>query len=342
MGTITLRPPYLIFLGDVDDELDAKPAFGMAHFRPEACVGQLRLDGCRLDLGLPDRSPQEAADAGARSMLWGAATVGGEVPASWIAPLFDAVDAGLDLVAGTHTPLSSIDGLAAAAEARGVRLVDVRRPPPGLPVGNGRKRRGKRLLTVGTDCAVGKKFTALALAEELARRGVPADFRATGQTGIMIAGGGIPIDAVVADFVSGAAEVLSPDNHDDHWDVIEGQGALHHPAYGAVTLGLLHGSQPDAFVVCHAAGRTQLGAYPAFKVPELSDVIAQTIAMGRVTNPQIRCVGVSVHTGGLSDAERRAVLDAAGSAVGLPCVDAIATGVAPIIDALLRSDGGGS
>src|SRR5690606_2848482 len=133
--------------------------------------------------------------------------------------------------------------LAAAAERNGRRLIDVRVPPAGIPTATGRKRSGKRLLTVGTDCALGKKYTALALARAFRARGLAADFRATGQTGILIAGGGIAIDAVVSDFAAGAAELLSPDAAPDHWDVIEGQGALTHPAYAAVSLALLHGSQ---------------------------------------------------------------------------------------------------
>ena len=242
----------------------AKTAVGIAHWRPDSCVAQFRLPGSGVDLGLPDMTPAEAAAAGARSLIWGVAGVGGIVPKHWIPTLFDAVDAGLDIVAGTHSSLTRIPGLADAAEKAGVSLIDIRKPPADLPVGTGVKRSGRRLLMVGTDCVVGKKFSALAIAKEMIDRGMNADFRATGQTGIMISGGGMPIDAVVSDFVSGAAEVLSPDNADDHWDVIEGQGSLYHPGYAAVTLGLMHGSQPDAFVVCHEAGRTMIEAFSRF------------------------------------------------------------------------------
>jgi len=163
-------------------------------------------------------------------------------------------------------------------------------------------------------------------------RGMKADFRATGQTGIMIAGGGMPIDAVVSDFVSGAAEVLTPDNDDDHWDVIEGQGSLFHPGYAAVTLGLMHGSQPDAFVVCHAAGREKIEAFPDFPLPTIRELIDLTIANGRVTNPGICCVGISVNTSSLGDGERRAYLAEKADEFGLPCVDPVATGVGPIVE----------
>ncbi len=135
-----------------------------------------------------------------------------------------------------------------------------------MPAGTGRKRSGQRVLTVGTDCALGKKYTALALTQALQAQGAKATFRATGQTGIMIAGAGVAIDAVIADFIAGAAETLSPDNAPDHWDVIEGQGALFHPAYAGVTLGLLHGSQPDALVLCHDPSRTTIEDYPHMPV----------------------------------------------------------------------------
>ncbi len=179
------------------------------------------------------------------------------------------------------------------------RLIDVRTPPRDIPIASGKRRTGWRVLTMGTDCAIGKKYTALAITRALQTRGVDATFRATGQTGIMIAGGGIPIDAVVADFIAGAAEILSPDAPAAHVDVIEGQGSLFHPSYAAVTLGLLHGSQPDAFVVCHEPGRTAMVGTADYLLPKIEDVIALTLAAGRLTNPGIRCAGVSLNTGRL-------------------------------------------
>ena len=329
---VEIKAPYLLFLGDEPEESHAKTAMGIAHWRPQLCAGQLRLPGCGADLGLPDMTPAQAAEAGVRSMIWGVAGVGGTIPEQWTPSLFDAVNAGLDIVAGTHASLSEIPGLAAAAAAAGVSLIDIRNPPPGLPVGTGVKRSGLRLLTVGTDCVVGKKFTALAIAKEMSDRGLKADFRATGQTGIMIAGGGMPIDAVVADFVSGAAEVLSPDNDSDHWDIIEGQGSLFHPGYAAVTLGLLHGSQPDAFVVCHEAGRKMIEAFPGFPLPTIPELIEHTKASGRLTNSAIRCVGVSVNTSALSPAARADYLAQTAAETGLTCVDPVATGVGPLVD----------
>jgi uncharacterized NAD-dependent epimerase/dehydratase family protein len=331
---IDVKTPYLIFLGDEPEETHAKTGMGLAHWRPDVCAGQYRLPGSAVNLGLTEMTPAEASAAGARTMIWGVAGVGGTIPEHWVAALFEAVDAGLDICAGTHSSLSEVSGLAEAAASKGVSLIDVRSPPPDLPVGTGEQRSGKRLLTMGTDCVVGKKFTALAIAKEMQDRGWKADFRATGQTGIMIAGGGIPIDAVVSDFVSGAAEVLSPDNDAEHWDVIEGQGSLFHPGYAAVTLGLLHGSQPDAFVVCHAAGRQFVEAFPECPLPDIPALIEHAIVCGRVTNADIRCAGISVNTSAMDDTERKAHLAELSLLTGLPCVDPVATGVAPIVDNL--------
>lgn len=331
---IDIKAPYLIFLGDEPEMTHAKTGLGIAHWRPGLCAAQYRLPGSGVDLGIADMTPAEARAAGARTMIWGVAGVGGTIPAHWVAALFEAVEAGLDICAGTHSSLTKVPGLADAAAAKGVSLIDVRKPPPDLPVGTGEKRSGKRLLTMGTDCVVGKKYTALSIAKEMQDRGWNADFRATGQTGIMIAGSGIPIDAVVSDFVSGAAEVLSPGNKAGHWDVIEGQGSLFHPGYAAVTLGLLHGSQPDAFVVCHAAGRNFVEAFPKFPLPDIPQLIEHTIACGKFMNANIRCAGISINTAGMNAADRQACLHEKEKQTGLPCVDPVATGVAPIVDFL--------
>jgi uncharacterized NAD-dependent epimerase/dehydratase family protein len=331
---IDIKSPYLIYLGDEPEKLLAKTGMGIAHWRPELCVGQYRLPGSGVDLDMPEMTPAEAKAAGAATMIWGVASVGGTIPEHWVAALFEAVEAGLDICAGTHSSLADVPGLADAAAGKGVSLIDVRSPPPDLPVGTGAKRAGKRLLAMGTDCVVGKKYTALAIAKEMKDRGWKVDFRATGQTGIMIAGGGIPIDAVVSDFVSGAAEVLSPDNDADHWDVIEGQGGLFHPGYAAVTLGLLHGSQPDAFVVCHAAGREYVDGWPDCPLPSIPKLIEQTIVCGNVTNADIRCAGVSINTSAMNADEREAHLRELSKLTGLPSVDPVATGVGPIVDYL--------
>jgi uncharacterized NAD-dependent epimerase/dehydratase family protein len=334
MATIALEAPYLLFLGAEKSPTYAKTAAGLAHWRPELCIGQLRLTADTVDLGLPDYDVSAAAANGAKTLVIGTAVIGGAIPEAWIDLLVGALHAGLDVAAGVHTRLSSIDRLVQAASQTGRKLIDVRVPPPHIPVGTGVKRPGKRLLTVGTDCALGKKYTALALEYEMKARGFSVDFRATGQTGIMIAGSGIPIDAVVADFVSGAAEMVSPANDEDHWDVIEGQGSVFHPGYSAVSVGLLVGSQPDAFVVCTEAGRTHIEGWPSFELPSIEAVIERTLDIGRQVNPTIRCVGISANTSKLSEPERTEYLAQLSADYGLPAVDPIALGVGSIVDFL--------
>ncbi len=327
--------PYHLFLGDAPDELAAKTALGIAEWRREACVGQLRLPGCRADTGLPDLTNADALARGARTLVVGVANAGGVLPESWVESLAEALETGLDVASGLHTRLSSFPVLREAAECNGRRLFDVRHSERRFRTGSGERRPGRRLLTVGTDCSVGKKYTALALWRDLQRRGAAVDFRATGQTGILIAGGGVAIDAVPADFISGAAEWLSPANEPDHWDVVEGQGSIFHPSFAGVSLGLLHGTQPDVFVVCHEPTRTRMRGVER-PLPTIAEVIEATTAAGRLTNPEIRCAGVSVDTSRLaSPTSRSALLAEIGRNLGLPAVDPLVTGVGPIVDALL-------
>jgi uncharacterized NAD-dependent epimerase/dehydratase family protein len=281
-------------------------------------------------------SPRGAASQGAGSIVIGVAPTGGRLPEHWQDDLEAALQAGLDVVSGLHTRLGSFPRLRAGAERYGAALVDVRHPTHDIPVATGRKRTGKRLLTVGTDCALGKKYTALALTRALQSEGVSATFRATGQTGILIAGTGIAIDAVVADFVSGAAEMLSPDNEPDHWDVIEGQGSLYHPAYAAVTLGLLHGSQPDAIVLCHEPTRTHIEEYPDYSIPPLGQVIETYLRAGRLTNRAIRCAGLSINSSELSESDWQAYCARLERELSLPVCDPLRGGVAQLAAAVLQ------
>ena len=337
LTTVQLNPPYLILIGDLTDPTNAKTGFGIVQWRPELVAGQLRFPGCGVDMGVPDMSVSEAVQAGVRSLIIGVAPVGGIVPDSWWASIEEAAAAGLDIVCGLHFKLADFPAVASAAAASGARLIDVRKPPAGLPVGSGKKRSGKRLLMVGTDCVVGKKYSALALTGAMRAAGMDATFRATGQTGIMIAGEGIPIDAVVADFISGAAELVSPDNDDSHWDVIEGQGSIFHPGYSGVSLGLLHGSQPDAFVLCHDATRTAMSGWEHYAPPSIRESIDLHVVMGRRTNPDIRCVGISVNTSGLARTERTNYLASLSEETGLPCVDPLIEGCGTIVEYIQRN-----
>ena len=328
--------PYVIFVGDESSPVYTKTGAGIAHWNPDACVGQIRLSPDAADLGLPDMTLDHALAAGARTLVIGIAVVGGAIPATMRAVILDALHRGLNVASGTHDRLADDPEFAAAAASSGATITDIRVPPPGLPVGKGVKRLGKRLLTVGTDCALGKKYTALALAREMSARGIDATFRATGQTGILISGSGVPIDAVVADFVSGAAETLSPDAPESHWDVIEGQGGILHPGYAAVSMGLLMGSQPDAIVVCTDATRETIVGWPDFPLPSIQDVIDLTLRIGSVVNPAIRVVGISANTSGLEEAQRAEYLRTLSETYGVPAVDSVATGVGAIVDVLQK------
>ena len=323
---LDLPTPYLLFLGDAADAGYAKTAFGLRDWAADKCVGEYALPGAAVTTGLPALSPAEAAARGARSLVIGIANSGGVIAENWIPAFLEALDAGLDLVGGMHDKLNAHPALQAKAEALGRRLIDIRTPPADIPIATGLKRSGKRLLTVGTDCALGKKYAALAIARGLRSRGVDADFRATGQTGIMIAGGGIPMDAVVADFAAGAAEMLTPDADPAHWDVVEGQGSLFHPAYSGVALSLLHGSQPDVIVVAHDVSRTVVLGHESFALPAVEEVIELNLRLGARTNPQIRCGGVTLNTSTLGEAEADELLDRESARLALAVADPIRGG----------------
>lgn len=325
---IELPQPYLLFLGDLTAAQTpfAKTAFGLRDWAPELCAGELGLPGCAVTTGLPRLTPAEARARGARALVIGVAAIGGALAPQWLPALLEALEAGLDLISGMHGRLGDNPQLVEVAERHGRQLIDVRRPPRGIPVGTGRKRSGKRLLTVGTDCAVGKKYTALSLTREFRKLGVDADFRATGQTGILIAGGGLPMDAVVADFLTGAAEILTPDARADHWDVVEGQGSVAHPSYAGVSLGLLHGTQPDVLVLCHDHGRERVSGLPGYALLGLKELIDLTVVLARRTNPAVRCAAVSINTSKLDEAAARTVLAEYSAKLNLPAADPLRGG----------------
>ncbi len=329
-----MEPPYLLFLGDVADQLAAKTAGGVVDWRPERCFGQLRLPGCGADLGIPDRTIAEARAAGVRTFVVGVANSGGVLAEGWIDSIVEAIEAGLDVASGLHTRLGEVPRIAAAAAEHGVALHDIRHPDRRFPTGTGRRRPGRRLLTVGTDCSCGKMYTALAIEREMRNRGMKATFRATGQTGILIAGEGVAVDAVVADFISGAVEWLAPDNEPDHWDVIEGQGSLFHPAFAGVSLGLLHGAQADALVLCHEPTRRHMRGLPHRPLPDIEACMTFNLEAARLTNPEARFVGISVNAAALPEAEREALFAELAERTGLPVVDPMTTGVGAILDAL--------
>lgn len=329
-----ITKPYVLFLGDAKDQLAAKTASGVVDWRKDWCVGQIRMPACKADVGLPDVDIAGAIEKGAKTLVIGVVSPGGALPDHWIDEIVKAIEAGLDVASGLHMRLRDFPAIAEAAKANGRQLFDVRHSTERFATGQGTKRPGKRVLTVGTDCSVGKKYAALALEAEMKARGLDVDFRASGQTGVLIAGRGVAIDAVVADFISGAAEWLTPAADPDHWDVVEGQGSLFHPSFAGVTLGLLHGSQPDAFIVCHEPTRTTMRNVE-HPLPTIGQVIDATVAAGRLTNPAIRCVGISINTFALPEAEALAALDKASAEYGLPASDPVRFGTGVIVDRLV-------
>jgi uncharacterized NAD-dependent epimerase/dehydratase family protein len=326
--------PFLLYLGHSADPLAIKTSWGVAMFRREDCVGEFRHDDCPQTLDLPRLGMKEAVAAGARTLILGIAGAGGKLGSDLVDDAAAALDAGLNVASGLHQRLRDEPRLAALAKERGLQLFDVRDPPPGLTVGKGHPRPGNRLLTVGTDCSVGKMVTTLALARGLRRRGVAADFRATGQTGILIAGEGVAIDAVIADFISGAVEQLAPGRDDDGWDLIEGQGSLFHPSFAGVSLGLLHGAQPKALVLCHEPGRPHMRGVPGRALPNLAECLDANLAAARLTSPDVRAVGVCLNTSGMEAEAARRLFESTEDELGLPCTDPVAFGIDPILEKL--------
>jgi len=332
---MSIQAPYLLFLGDAVDPLTAKVAQGIVDWRPENCVGQLRLADCNADCGLTDMTLAEAASAGARTLVIGVANRGGTISPNWIEVLSSALDQGFDIAAGLHNRLSDIPTLADKAGQLGRTLHDVRHPTEEFAVATGRPRSGKRILPVGTDCSCGKMYTALAIEKGLRGRGQKADFRATGQTGILICGEGVSVDAVVSDFISGATEALAPSAEDDHWDVIEGQGSLFHPSFAGVTLGLIHGAQPDYLVLCHEPTRKHMRGVPEYPLPSISHCMQTVLGAAQLTNPNAKFAGLSINTKALNEADAKNLLDELESTHKLPAVDPFRTGVDKLLDVML-------
>ncbi|WP_298568726.1 N-acetyltransferase DgcN [uncultured Aliiroseovarius sp.] len=329
-----IKTPYLLFLGDAPDQLAAKVAQGIKDWRPENAVGQYRMEGCKADLGLTDMTLADAKAAGAKTLVIGVANRGGVISQAWKKVLVMALEEGFDLASGLHNLLSNEPDLVAVAEACGRDLHDVRVPEVDYPIANGEKRSGKRCLAVGTDCSVGKMYTALAMDAEMQKRGMKATFRATGQTGILITGDGVPLDAVVADFMAGSVEYISPDNDADHWDLIEGQGSLFHVSYSGVTMALIHGGQPDALILSHEPTRSHMRGLPGYQLPSLETLRDTALALARVANPDCQVIGISVNTQHMSDDEAMAYLAETEARMGLPTVDPFRQGAGRLVDAL--------
>jgi len=329
-----IETPYLLFLGDAPDMLAAKVAIGIRDWRPDNALGQIRLPGCGADLGLTEMTLDQGLEAGAKTLVIGVANRGGVISDAWKEVLVKALELGYDIASGLHNLLRDEGELVAAAQMHGRTLHDVRVPTVAYPIATGVPRSGKRCLAVGTDCSVGKMYTAMAMDAEMQKRGMKSTFRATGQTGILITGSGVPLDAVIADFMAGAVEYLTPDNDDDHWDFIEGQGSLFHVSYSGVTMALVHGGQPDALILCHEPTRDHMRGLPGFKLPTLEALRDVALQLAKVSNPDVVVSGISINTQHMNDEDAAAYCAKVEEEMGLPTVDPYRHGAERLVDAL--------
>lgn len=330
-----IKSPFLLFIGDATDPLSIKMAQSAADWSPKKCVGEYRLSGCAVSTGLSPMSIEQAVNAGAKSFVLGFANSGGTLSPEWVPAIIQAMDAGLDIVSGLHQPLTSIERIALKAQQTGCQLIDIRHPKNTFKTANAKPRTGNRLLTVGTDCSVGKMYTSLSITKALDQRKIKNTFRATGQSGILVSGEGIAIDCVIADFISGAVETLSPSADADHWDIIEGQGSLSHPAFAGVSLGLIHGSQPDAIVICHALERKHMRGLPEVALPSIEQTIKLNIQAAKLTNPKVKVAGVSVNSSALSDDTAKQACRTLSEQLGLVVVDPFRHDISPLLDSFL-------
>ena len=281
-----------------------------------------------------------ALSFGPEVAIVGVATQGGRFPPAWRAILRRSIDAGLSIENGLHEMLGDDLELRPLADLAGVELRDLRRAPPGLDVATGANLEvdAQIVLTVGSDCAIGKMTVSLELDRVARERGHPSVFVPTGQTGIAIAGWGIAVDAVVADFVSGAAEQLVVEGRRRGGELlwVEGQGSLVHPCYSGVTLGLYHGAVPHALVLCHRAGASEIEGSPGHPIPPLRELVELYQRMALPRRPS-RVVALALNTVGMDDGTARRAIEAASDETGLPAADPVREGADGLLDAVLAA-----
>jgi uncharacterized NAD-dependent epimerase/dehydratase family protein len=332
----------------VDGYLDvftAKTAVGLLRYCPNEVVAVLDREKAGRNLveivgigaGVPIvESVAAAAPQKPNQLVLGAAFSGGQVPPTWRKHILDGLAAGMDIVNGLHQRLGDDAEIAAAAKALGRRIWDVRVPPPLTKVGSAKARltKGKRILTIGTDCNLGKRVMVLELTEALRRRGLKAEFVPTGQTGVMTVGRGVALDAVVSDFVSGAVEEQVLAVGDADYILVEGQGSLVHPGFSAVTLGLMHGVLPDEMILVHAPARLNM-RNTSTRVISLGEMITLSEAILRPIHPS-KVVGIALNCFGMSDEDASRARENAHVETGLPVVDAFRTGVEELVDVIAR------
>jgi uncharacterized NAD-dependent epimerase/dehydratase family protein len=317
-----------------------KTARGVIRYRPEEVVAILDSERAGESYGeLPIvGTVAEALALEPNTALVGVATQGGRFPPAWRELLKQCIASGLNLESGLHEFITDDPELSQLAALHGVELRDLRKPPPGLnvPTGANLTHPAKVALMVGSDCAIGKMTVALELDAEAKRRGLPSEFVPTGQTGIAIAGWGLSVDAVVSDFVAGAAEglVLEGVARGGGLLLVEGQGSLLHPAYSGVTLGLLHGSAPHAYVLCHLTGQRFVDDDERFPMPSLASLVELHDRVSLLARPA-RVAAIALNTRALGDREARDAVIVAEDETGLPATDPVRFGAGPLLDALL-------
>jgi uncharacterized NAD-dependent epimerase/dehydratase family protein len=339
------RPRRVLILaeGRSGDPHFGKTARGVMRYRPQDVVAVLDSTSSAFEHeGFPlVRTVEEATQYGPTVALVGVATQGGRFPPAWRELLRDCISGGLDVENGLHEFVSTDPELTELAREHGVELRDLRMPPPGLnvPTGANLTHGATVVLMVGSDCAIGKMTVALELDRELQARGVKSEFIPTGQTGIAIAGWGISVDAVVADFIAGAAEqlVLEGVERGGELLLVEGQGSLLHPAYSGVTMGLIHGSAPHAYVLCHKAGERYVDEDERFPIPPLSELVALHEQISLLAR-KARVRAVALNTRDLDEAAARAAIEAAEAETGLPADDPVRFGASRLAEALLQED----
>lgn len=332
---------FILAEGKSGDAHYGKTMRGVVEFAPHPTVAILdseRAGESYREIPIVG-SVAEGLQHGPNTALVGVATQGGRFPPAWRELLTECIQAGLDVENGLHEFLSEDEEMVALAEQHGVELRDLRKPPPDLSVPTGENLRvaAKIVLTVGSDCAIGKKTVAVVLDREARARGLHSVFVPTGQTGIAIAGWGIAVDAVVADFLAGAAEWLVVEGARRGGDLlfVEGQGALVHPAYSGVTLGLLHGSAPHALVLCHRAGATVVEGYPEHPLPSLSELV-ELHERASLTLRPARVAAIALNTRDLREEQARTAIAEAQAETGLPTDDPVRFGAATLLDAVLH------
>lgn len=300
-------------------------------------AGKTAKDVCGAGENIPIVATiEEAFELGGEAMLLGCAFVGGRMPDVWREDILKALDMKLDVINGLHDFLVDNAEFVAAAKRNGTQLIDLRKPPDNMPIANGRARDLNTLtmLAVGSDISIGKMTLAIELDRSAKKRGYKSGFVATGQTGIMIAGSGVPLDRVIGDFMAGVIEELVLEAAPGlDMLFVEGQGSIYHPGYSGVTLSLVHGTAPEVMIFCHKAGRTSTENKGEFPFPDLNEMIRMYEAVAAIVRPA-KVIGVCINTYGLEEGEARKVIDEAARHTGLPATDPVRYGVENLMDAM--------